>query len=122
MAAFRNLNRNYNRLTDWESFIQVIPREEHSVHSLGAHWQELTRLREVFRDSYEDLLENANDTKVSTKDGKAKYMSGYISYFQSVSFIDGLIDSLKSKMCFRPFVEPIPILVTSKGCIIFYKT
>ena len=82
MAALRNLNRNYNRLTDLDSFIQAIPREEHSVHSLGVHRQELTRLWEVFRESYEDLLENAEDTKVSTKDAKAKYMSGYTLYFQ----------------------------------------
>ena len=97
MPALRNLNRNYSRLTDLESFIQAIPREEHSDHSLGVHRQKLIRLWEVFRDDYEDLLENTKDTKVSTKDAKDKYMSRYTVYFQSASLIDGLIDSLKRK-------------------------
>ena len=83
MTALRNLNKNYNRLTDLESFIQATPREEHSFHSLGVHQQELTRLWEVFRDSYEDLLKNTEDTKVSTKDANSKYMSGHTVHFQS---------------------------------------
>ena len=77
MDALRNINRNYNHLTDLKNFIKAIPREEHSVHSLGVYRQELTRLWEVFRDSYEDLLKNAKDTKVSTKEAKAKYVSAY---------------------------------------------
>ena len=82
MAATRNLNRNYNGLSDLDSFTQAIPQEEHLVHSVGVDRQELTRLWEVFRESYEDLSENAEDSNVSTKDAKAKYMSGYTLYFQ----------------------------------------
>ena len=82
MAAIRNLNKNYNRLSDLDSFFQAIPHGEHSVHSLDVHRQELTHLWEVFRESYEDLLShNSEDTKVSRKDAKAKYMSGYTLYF-----------------------------------------
>ena len=98
MATLRNLTKNYNRLGDFESFIQAIPKEEHSVHTLSVHRQELTRLWEAFRDTYEDLSESADDTKVSSKDLKAKFMSGYTLYFQCISVIDGLTDSLKSKV------------------------
>ena len=44
MAAIRYLNKNSNRLSDFEYFIQGIPREEHSVHTLDIHRHELTRL------------------------------------------------------------------------------
>ena len=63
---------------------------------------------EAFRDSYDNLLENAEDTKISTQDVKAKYMSGYTLYFQLVSFVAGLIDGLKSKAT-KPSTSTVPI-------------
>ena len=87
MTILRYLNKNFNRFADLKCFIRAIPQDEHSVHTLDIHRQELTRLWEGFRDSYDDLLENAEDTKISTQDVKAKYMSGYTLYFQLVLFI-----------------------------------
>ena len=63
---------------------------------------------EVFRDTYDDLWGNAEDIKISTKDVKAKYISGYILYSQLVSFIDALIDGLKSKAT-KPSTSTVPI-------------
>ena len=97
MATLRSLDKNFNRLADLECFTRAIPQDEHSVHTLDIHRQELTRLWEAFRNSYDDLLENADDTKISTQDVKAKYMSGYTLYVQLVSLIDGFIDGLKGK-------------------------
>ena len=134
-------------MADLKCFIKAIPQDEYSVHILGIHLQEFTSLWEAFLDSYDDLLENAKDTKISTQDVKTKYISGYILYFQLVSFSDELIDSLKSK---KPIASTILIHLPpcdtltftgdyaswptfdmfsviygtnprSNGCIIFYK-
>ena len=77
MAALRYFNKNFNRLADLECFIRAIPRNEHSVHTLDIHRQKLTRLWKTFREKYDDLLDNAEHSKISTQDIKAKYMSGY---------------------------------------------
>ena len=84
MATLRYLKKNFNRLPDLECFIRAIPQDERSVHILDIHRQELTRLWEAFRDSYDDLLENAEDNKISTQDIKAKYVGIYLIF--SISF------------------------------------
>ena len=56
MPTLRYLDYNFNCLVDLECFIRAIPQDEHSVYSLDIHQQELTRLWEAFRDSYDDLL------------------------------------------------------------------
>lgn len=63
----RNLgkfSKNFNRRADFETFVRAIPQEGHSVHYLNTHRQKLVLLWEVFRDSYEDLLEDAENTKM----------------------------------------------------------
>ena len=77
MVALRNWSRNYNHLSDLESFIQALLREEHSVHFLCVHRQELTNLWEAFRDSYEGQ----------------KYVR--LHFIFSMCLIYWLIDSLK---------------------------
>ena len=109
MATLRHINKNFNRLSDLECFIRAIPQDEHSVHTLNIHQQELTRLWEAFRGSYDDLLENTENTKISAKDVKAKNMSGYNLYFQLVSFIDGMINSPRSKATKPITSTPSPV-------------
>ena len=84
MATLIYSNKNFDLLADLECFIRVIPQDEHSAHTLDIHWQELTHLWEAFRDSYDDLLENAEDNKISTQDIKAKYVGIYLIF--SISF------------------------------------
>ena len=52
---------------------------------------------EAFRDNYEDLLENAKNTKMSTKDVRTKYMSRYTLCCELMSFLDALVYGFKSK-------------------------
>lgn len=68
MSELRSFTKNFNRLSNFENFFQAIPQGEHSVHTLCTHRHKLTRLWEAFRDSYVDLLENTEDTKISAKD------------------------------------------------------
>ena len=44
----RNVAKSFNRLADYQTFVQAIPKREHSINSLNTHRQELVRLREVF--------------------------------------------------------------------------
>lgn len=88
--------RNADRLIDFEAYVSVIDKKEHSRGSLNSHEKELNRLWESFRETYDTLLaEMEKDKTTKIVDIKTKYMATYKTYARGLSLITEQVDRLK---------------------------
>ncbi|XP_075162985.1 uncharacterized protein LOC142235608 [Haematobia irritans] len=76
MSDIKNLIKSADRLIDLDMFVTSLKEEDHTVHSLNIHKQEIIRLWENFREIYEELCDTMGSSDDIAK-VKAKYIATY---------------------------------------------
>ncbi|XP_075150742.1 uncharacterized protein LOC142224843 [Haematobia irritans] len=96
MSDIKNLIKSADRLIDLDMFVTSLKEDDHTVHSLNIHKQEIIRLWENFREIYEELCDTMGSSDDIAK-VKAKYIATYKTYVRGLALIESLIEKLNAK-------------------------